>query len=430
MKVLFVSYYFPPLGGIAAIRSMKYVKYMPEYDIEPIVLSVNPRFVRYPKDYSLIKEIPKNTKIYRSTSLDPNWLFKVLYGFKLVKLVDFLRKKVLIPDPETSWIPSAKRAITRILRENPEIKIAFITAGPFSALFLGKYLKKQHNLPYVCEFRDEWTNNPERINIRYPASSLRRELLWEAEVLMNSAGVVYLTRIMQQNFHLRYPFLVDRPEAVIPNGYDESDFEGFSPPARQLKTDQFRIVYCGSFYDRRQPDPLWESICRLDAANKIDLNQICVDIYGNNTKKFVLGSFANHDNIKRIVHLHPFLSHRESIYQMMKADVLLLYIAAGQNTNSILTGKIFDYIRTGKPILSLIPGQGLAADIVRKSNTGFVAEPDDPAQIDSVLLKLYEMWHDGIINNIQPDISYIAQFQRRKLSACLADLLQRCVHNA
>lgn len=428
MKALLISYYFPPLGGIASIRAMKYVKYLRANGIEPIVLTVNPFFVRYPKDKTLLQELPDGLQFYRCRTLDPNWLLKILYGFKLHRLVEFLRKRILIPDLEVTWQPYVRKKLPTIIKDNPDIKIAFISAGPFSALSAGKILKKDFGIPYVCEFRDEWTNNPERINISYPAASLRRELMWEAEALMNCAGVVYLTGIMRDNFLSRYPFLEQRPGAVIPNGFDESDFSNLAEVGRPVKSKVFRIVYCGSFYDRRQPDMLWDSVLRLSDRKLLDLDKIHFDIYGNNTMRFVLGRHVNNEKIRQIVRLHPFQSHGDSIKRMLEADALLLYITSGKNTESILTGKIFDYIRTGKPILSLVPSNGLAAEIVRKSNTGFVAEPSDQDQTDIVLLKLYELWKDDLLHTIKPNMQYISGFRREKLTLDLANLLKRCAN--
>lgn len=433
IKILLIAYYFPPLGGIASIRGLKYAKYLRDSGIEPIVLSVHPRFLRAPKDKSLLQELPDGIEIHRSKCFDLSWLMKLLYGFRLYKAVEFLRKNVFIPDLEVTWIPGAKRMIEKIMGLHPDIRIALISAGPFSSLFLGKYLKSKHELPYICEFRDEWTNNPERVNIRYPASSLRRELLWEADALMSCSGMVYLTEIMKNNFISRYPFLAKRPGQVIPNGFDESDFielereNQISPRKTDSTLQQFRIVYCGSFYDRRQPNKLWESLLRLHQMQKIDLNKVRFDIYGNNSKRFVLGAYADNKQISNSVVLHPFLSHKESITEMLTADVLLLYIADGINTASILTGKIFDYIRSGKPILAIIPNPGLAAEIVQKSKTGFVAAPSNSDAIDKVVIHLYELWQDGLLDQIKADFEYISRFQRKKLTAQLAELIETCL---
>jgi len=183
------------------------------------------------------------------------------------------------------------------------------------------------------------------------------------------------------------------------------------------------IVYCGSFYDHQQPDPLWAAICNLVDNQLIDPRDISVDIYGNNTPKFVLGDYVERRLITEMVHLYPFITHKQSIKKMLEAEALLLYIAGGFNSDSVLTGKIFDYIRSGKPILAIVPDHGLAAEIVLQSNLGFVADPANPDAIKTQLLELYKLWQAGDICNIVPNNEFIKQFNRQKLSQDLADLI-------
>lgn len=431
MKVLFVSYYFPPLGGVASIRSLKYVKYLQTCEIEPVVLSCCPRWVRYPKDYQLLKELPKQIRVYRSASFDWEWIFKLLYGLKLTGLVTWLRQHLLVPDTSITWIPSARKMIDRIISENPQICLAFITAGPYSTLFLGKHLKNKHQIPFICEFRDEWTNNPERLNIRYPAAALRKELIWEAEILMNCSGIVYLTEMMKENFRSRYQFLFSRPCRVIPNGYDEEDFQKLevNPSLSSQNTGEkvLRIVYSGSFYDRRQPDLLWEALVNLVVAGKVSAHQIRIDIYGKNTPNFVFGRYAQNKNLKQIVKLHKFLPHQQSIHKLMQADLLLLYIAGGKGTASIQTGKLFDYLRSGKPILAIIPASGTAADILNQSGLGIIADIDNPKCIERTLYDTYLDWQQGNLAKYTPDSSYIATYSRHNQAKSLAELFQEVV---
>ena len=99
-NVLFIAYYFPPMGGAGVQKSLKFVKYIISYNYNPIVLSVNPRYTRCVKDLSLVSEIPAETIIYRTPTLDWNWIFKLLWGFSMTGVVSWLQRNVLIPDPE------------------------------------------------------------------------------------------------------------------------------------------------------------------------------------------------------------------------------------------------------------------------------------------------------------------------------------------
>jgi len=431
MKVLFVSYLFPPLGGVASIRALKYVKYMAERGIEPIVLTVEPRFLRYPKDLALLRELPKGTRIFRVPSLDPEWVFKLLYGLRMGSVVNWLRNNIFVPDPAITWLAGARMMIDRIISMYPDIELAFVTAGPFSSLLLCKYLKAKHKLPYICEFRDEWTTNPERINIKYPAQSLNRERKWEAEAIKQADGIVYLTELMQQSFEQRYPFLKSVPHRVISNGFDDDDFSGFEnaqPKPQSLEENEragiFCMVYCGSFYDRRQPDRLWKALLNLIRSGKIDPDRISIEIYGKNTARFVYGAYIYEPLIRSTVQLLPFLTHKESIEKMLSADLLWIYIAGGTHTQSIQTGKIFDYIRSGKPVLAVVPRDGVAARILAGSGLGIIADVDEQQEIEDKLLEAYSLWLKGGLKEIKAKKDYVEQYNRKHLARSLGDLVQ------
>lgn len=419
-KILYIAWYFPPLGGVAALRSLKNVKYLARAGFEVQVLSVIPRWIRHPKDKTLLAELPAAVKVHRAFCPDANWLYKALYGLMLHFLVRFLRQRVLIPDHEKLWLPFAKRALRPVLASHPDFRAAVISSGPPSSLELGLVLRSRYSIPFICDFRDEWTNNPERINLDFPAATQSRELRQEARVLAAAAGIVYLTPLMRKNFEKRYPWLAEKPSAVIPNGFDESDFAGLGSTTHK---DVFHLVYSGSFYDRRQPDPLWHAILGLIEQGKLDPDRFQVDIHGKNTRSFVLGKFATSPVLEKVVRFYPFQPYRASLSALLESDALLLYIPSGKNTDSVLTGKIFDYLRSGKPILAIAPPSGLAAEIVTKAGTGFVADCSDLAGIAAQLLKLYQLWERGELAKLEPDREYVSQFSRASLARRLAELL-------
>ncbi|MCB5246436.1 MAG: glycosyltransferase [Candidatus Cloacimonetes bacterium] len=419
-SLLYIAYHFPPLGGVATLRSLKNVKYLAQLGYKVQVLTVRTALIRRPKDHALLAEIPSSVKVWRAFCPDISWLFKLLWGLKLNTLVQFIQQRLLIPDAEVLWRPFAKRKLRRIIRRHPEIRAAVISSGPPSSLALGLMIKNRYHIPFICDFRDEWTNNPERINQAYPAASQSRELLMEAKVVSAAAGLVYLTKRMRDNFLSSYPFLDTKPSAIIPNGFAEEDFAGLEATSdRQV----FHLVYSGSFYGRRQPDPLWRAVLGLIEAGRIDPDKLRVEIQGKNTPAFVLGQYNGHPTLQKIVCFQPFVSHSQSLKTLMRATALLLYIPSGKNAGSVLTGKIFDYLRSGKPILAIVPPGGMAAELVIKAGTGLVADCSDQQGISDKLLKLYQLWQDGDIERLQADQDFISAFSREKLAQALADLI-------
>jgi len=420
-KILYISFYYPPLGGVASIRALKMTRYLPDNGIQPIVLTVIPSAIRYPKDASLSSELRTDTTVHRAFYPDPGWLFKLMWGLKLHKWVDFICQRMLIAGPERLWLPFARGAINRIMRAHPDISLTVISSGPPAALLLGTYLKKRFQLPYVCEFRDEWTNNPERVNSGYNPRAQHREQELEHRILRECAGCVYLTNTMRDNFIARHPHLARTPSVIIPNGFDPNDFDALQPTSHP---GRFTIVYTGSFYDRRQPDALWRALRTLADSGRIDPSQVRVEIIGKNTPAFVLGSNGQDGVIRGMVHFSGFMSHRESLARMMGADVLLLYIPSGENTGSVLTGKIFDYLYSGKPILGIIPPDGMAAELINRAGTGFIADYTDLEGITDRILSLWKLWQQDKLKTVVPDPNAIISFSRQHLAGVLADYVE------
>lgn len=433
IRILYIAYYFPPLGGVASIRSLKMVKYLYRMGIDCSVLCLNPKGMNYPTDNELLSQVPPSTRIYRFSCFDITWLFKAFYLLKLTWLVRFLSQNLFIPDQYIICRKVAARTLDRLLDRETSLcdsaesvpKLAVISSGPPSSLFLGLRLKQKHSMDFICDFRDEWTNNPERLNISYPHRSQAKELMWEARILAACSGLSYLTEIMRNNFENRYSFLKNKPTREIQNGYDEEDFGHLKPP--RISLDSFTIVYTGSFYDRRQPDSLWQAISELCSEGKIQEDQIRVHITGKNNKGFVLGRYANSALINKVVALKPFISHAESLEMMTNANALLLYIPSGKNTHSVLTGKIFDYIRSGRPILAIVPPEGLAAKIVKESGLGVVADHMDIRGIKHCLLKLLSSQTTDLSQAMKPNWTYIEQYSRENQAAKLASLIYQCL---
>ncbi len=423
-KILYISYHFPPLGGIASIRAQKNVVYLSKAGYDIHVLTVSPALIHYQKDPGLLRGIPESINVHRSFCPDVNWLFKALYGLKCPRLVTFLRQNLFIPDPEVLWLPFAKASLRRLLRGQAPFSAAVISSGPPSSLFLGMYLRRKYQIPFIIDFRDEWTNNPERLNIKFPRRTQKLEMKQELKVLKECSGVAYLTEAMQGNFLSRYPFLSEVPSAIIPNGFDPSDFPGL---ASKKKDDAFHLAYFGSFYDRRQPDSLWSAISLLLKSEAIPPHKIRVDIFGKNTKSFVLGKFQYDQSIRSLITFHGFVPQKQALSGMLAADALLLYIPSGQNTDSVFTGKIFEYLGSGKPILAIVPPHGIAAQTVLRAKTCLVANYMDIAGIAANLKKLYDMWETDSLEELAPDTEYVTTFTREKLAAKLAGLIDRVV---
>jgi len=234
-KVLIISHPFPPTGGGGVQRISKFVKYLPRFGWLPVVLSTRPEY--YPvKDESLLRDVPTDTRIVRTFSLEPGRSAlavssrargpgrkprALLSRWLIDRSIDWL----FIPDKSIGWVPFAVRAGRRILAaEKPDL--IFATGNPFSSFMVPYILGRSRNLPYVLDFRDAWTLEPYRKRYATWRESIERRL--ERRLLERAAFAVMATEPMREAYAEEYPDLAQKLRTVT-NGYDEDDFLDIEP---------------------------------------------------------------------------------------------------------------------------------------------------------------------------------------------------------
>ena len=425
-RILYISFYFPPIGAIASLRAAKMVKYLGRQGYEISVLCASATLMKTPRDASALQDIPPHVKVFRSLYPDPAWLYKLLYGIRLAGVVRWFDRQIFFPGSESLWLPFAMTRLDTMLKNGFQPDLAIVSFGPPAVLKLALDIKRRYRIPYILDWRDEWTNNPELTNSASYARASAREQNLEQKVLQNASGSVYLTTRMRDNFVNRYAWLKDLPHALIPNGFDEEDFSTLKIK-NQLNPSEgksLRIYYSGSFYDRRQPDPLWQALLELIGDQQIPSDGISIQIRGKNQPAFVLGRFFADPILSEVVKFLPFQPYRYNLREMMAADALLLYIPSGRNTDSVLTGKIFEYLRCSKPVLAIIPEKGAAAELLREAGIGFIASDTDHAGIKNQIMRLYRSWSKGDINSLAVDPEFLATYSRSAQAERLAQLIE------
>jgi glycosyltransferase involved in cell wall biosynthesis len=181
-------------------------------------------------------------------------------------------------------------------------------------------------------------------------------------------------------------------------------------------------VYTGSFYDARRPLILWQALWELIEEGKINPQKITVNIYGRNTNNFVLGEYQDNLLIQKIVHFYGYTPHTQIIKILLSADVLLLYSGFGNTEQLNSPAKLFEYLRSGKPVFAIIDPESSAAEILLPANTIFLANSASLSSIKNTLSELYTQWEEGKLK-VSPDWEYIKNFERKALTARLAEVL-------
>jgi len=416
-RLLLVSYYFPPLAGAGVFRPLRMSKYLPRHGWNVTVLTAGAR-ARALRDASLASEVHPDTVVERTASLEPRSAFLALNRLGLRGLVRRLEPWFMLPDDQRGWVPFATRRGARLFDRAPYDAIV-TTAGPYSAHLVGLRLRAATGVPWVADFRDEWTTNP-YLRERYPTAwHARRNRGMERRVLRAADRVVCVSAPWLDSLRALGPAGHGEKFSVLENGYDAEHFAGVGGPL----PERFRVVYTGTFYGHRSPGPFLDGLRRAVAPGRIPRAEIEVVIMGHGQSR--QGPATDLADILQLVEERPYF---ESLRLLGRAALLLLVVpregGAGNHT-----GKLFPYLASGRPILALAPEDNVAARIVRESRSGVVVPPDDPEAVARALVERHELWKRGILLEDQ-DRQAIARYEADPQAARWAQLLGGLVETA
>lgn len=389
---LLVSPFFPPLGGSGVQRSAKLAKYTARLGWEPHVLVMKsaPSF-SYPKDPALFGEI-KHLNLYPTRRIDLRMPSRLLHTLGAHELA--ARLLWLLPmDGYLGWVPFAIRQAEKLLATR-KIKLVYTTSDPWSTTLVGWWLKKHHGIPWVADFRDPWTTSP-TIRIYRDTSLLARWRTWldrglEDQVLNAADRICVVIEQHKNDLVATFGIAPDKVR-IIHNGYDEEDFDRLPfpfVPHQKL----FRISYLGSFQ-------FWGNVVSYTPEPFFDMFQRFIDTCrdpGSVRLRFVGSSskwIKNNPDVTapfaKYLELYDYVPHDEIPNHLQESTVLLL---ANPDRLS-LSGKLFEYLRSGLPILCVTPSMDSELiRILRKAGTGFVVQREDIAGGAQMLSALFGYW--------------------------------------
>ena len=298
-------------------------------------------------------------------------------------------------------------------REN--IQAIFATSPPFTSALVGGVLGRMTGLPWISDYRDPWTQA--YFYFKRPGLSRFIEERLEASLVRGADCIVSVTRRILEGLDQKYGYTSGGRASVIPNGYDPADFEGLSP----VRDNRFTITYTGTLHAQMSPAPLLEAIESLSKDNerfRRDIRIRFIGRMGNDIQGLISGSA-----VKESVEHIPHMSHEKCLRNMLGADLLLLLIPQYPGNELHMSGKIFEYLRTGNPVLCLST-RGDAADVIRDTRSGFTVDYGDVQGIREVIRTCYEKWGSGqSCHREKPVKERIEQYDRRLAARKLASLL-------
>jgi len=421
LKVLIITYYWPPAGGSGVQRWLKFVKYLQDFDIEPVVYTVkNPHYAIL--DDSLQVDIPQNIKIIKQPIFEPNHLLSFFKKGKtqesagflnknpsfLGKMLQYIRANYFIPDARKFWIKPSVKYLKKYLSEHPVDGI--ITTGPPHSLHvIGLQLKKELQLKWIADFRDPWTEIDyfEQLPLTKKARKKHQEL--EKEVLQKADAILVVGKTMKEKFSQ-----FSNNIHVVTNGFDTDIKKG----KEKLPLDTyFSITHIGLMNADRNPIILWKVLTEICHKNEDFKKDIVVKFVG----KLADEVDKSLQNVPFKVHKIDYLPHQKVLQYQQTSQVLLLAVNNVKSAKGIITGKIFEYLQAKRPILAIGPTDGDLAEILKETNAGVIVNFDDEHQLKKEILKLYKAFKSGSLRSPSKNIE---QYHRKEITRKLSFIIK------
>lgn len=418
-KVLVITYYWPPGGGAGVQRWLKFTRYLPETGWEPVILTVDPAFAQYPAtDESLLEDIAPGLQIHKTPATN---FFRLAgarrnnipsAGFAnrekkgaLDFILRFIRGNFFIPDPRKGWNRHAFRKASELI-SSQGINLIITSSPPHSTQLIGLKLKKRFpHLKWIADLRDPWTDIYYYNEFLHTPPAKYFDALYEKKVLSAADRIITVGEKLKEIFAAKVRG--SEPKiSVVTNGYDEDDFKGMEASSPQ----KFTITYTGTISSLYPIDSFIEAVKRVqDTGGEIILR--FAGFVSGELREKILASLP-----PSTAEFLPYVSHPEAIRLMLSSSALLIIIPRHRNNGCIITGKIFEYIASGKPVILVGPPGGDASDIITSSGAGMAFDYDNAEGIREFVLRL-------INGEFSVSATGKEKYSRKNLSRKLSEIL-------
>jgi glycosyltransferase involved in cell wall biosynthesis len=426
-KILILTYYWPPSGGAGVQRWLKFIKYLPEFGFEPIVLTVDPAYASYPqKDESLLTEISPNCKVYTTKTFELYNIYKLFSGKKEIpyggfanekepgliqKVIRILRSHLFIPDPRKGWNKYAYRKAVELINEYG-IDTVITTSPPHSTQLIGLRLKKNHNIRWVVDMRDPWTDIFYYKSLYHSWFSSSIDKALEKKVLKNADAIITVSSALKEIFSRKIGEISSPKIHVIPNGFDTDDFN------HKIAVDnkEFLITYTGTLSNDYKTDVFIRVVKELTEE-------------GYPIKLRFIGKFPqslmdaiNTLKLDESVEFMGYVPHDLSVRYMMQSNALLLIIPDVSENKGILTGKLFEYIGSERPVIGIGPVDCDAAAILSDTRCGKMHAYTDDIGLKETIRNLFISYLEKKPSVIPMNTQ---RFSRYELTRSLSEILKK-----
>jgi glycosyltransferase involved in cell wall biosynthesis len=433
-NVLIFAYYWPPASGPGVWRFIQFTKYFKALGWNPIVITVaNGSYQK--TDDSLVNEIDASIQVYRTKEIEPFTLFNLLRGKKgnsvpelmggvkeneslFYKFSKHVRSNWFVPDPHIGWIPSAVKKAKEVM-QSVRVDAIITTSTPNSVHLIGRRLKQYNDVPWIMDFRDPWVSNfLNKDYLKRTPKTEKKDLALETNCLQMADGMVGVTPGLVEEYKNR-----SNRSAVIYNGFDASDF----PVNEGATTNKFELNWVGSLKSNMDVVALWQAIDEVYSEEEGFSSDFQLNLVGNINNE--IRTKLNDYKFSRSIVDVGFVNHQEAIRFMREATALLFMVPQTHYSKNIATGKIFEYIASATPLLSIGPVDGVAAEILSASDNIPMHDYNDKKSIKDALLNYYRSWksNGGRLNKLSNE--NVQQFNRENLAKKYVAYLNEIVGN-
>lgn len=388
-RVLFISYSFPPHGGSGVHRPAKFVKYLPEFGWEPIVITTS-------ADASEIRDDSFGDMCVKTFRFPAPAIGRLMRrNRRLAVLLNVLA----FPDAARQWARSVQSCIAGIVNGIRPDAI-WTTAPPYSAHLIGQYVKRKFGIPWFADMREQWAGD---ITKPMPPGYRAAHRWLERRTLADADRICCLSEPRTREIQERVGGDLSR-YVTITNGWDDDVIA--HPPH---KHDKFTILYTGVFTPRRRPDTFIKAIEYLVASGRLAPDAFRVVFVGPRLRRYVPE--------RPYFECPGYVPHAALGFYRREADVLLLLLDLSPENAGRYSGKLFEYIAANRPILAVGPRGGVAEKLLKQTRTGYLR--NGVKETHQEIWELYRERKHGIVPP-RPDWHEINRYHRRNLTCHLA----------
>ena len=424
-KVLIITYHWPPSGGITVLRCLKFVKYLREFGWEPIVFTADNAAYQF-LDFGNEKDIPEGIEIHKVPIFEPINAFKKISGRKknvplqnitsnsakkktvVDKFAMWLRGNFFIPDARYRWIKPSVKYLNNYLQTHTVD--AILTDGPpHTNTVIGMRIAQKFALPWLADFQDPWTQVDYYSKLYIGKRADKKHRALEQEVFQTANKITIASPTWKKELEA----IGANNVSVIYYGFDEPDFMQYSPEP----TPQFNIFHGGLLGEDRNPISFANALSDLFLVYPELKKKVRIRLAGEVDLSVKLT--LEKTGLAEITDYLGMISRVDVLKEYASASLLLLPINKAENAKGRVPGKLFEMLRSQRPILVFGPEDGDVKAIVEGKNRGKSFDYDDTRSI-------YQFLENALVHQLMDNFSAnasVSEFSNREITAKIAALL-------